>query len=209
MTIGSFRRRRSRGRAPWLIVAFIALGGLTLTTGAAARGTALSPGEISNGTLRLGVNPEGHLDATRRPLVGRSASCTCPTGADALIPRLLVRRVGRRRPTSRLSRVGRPSRTAASRRTSSSGPSTSRPERPTRRSRSVEGSASATSSGRRRDRSSTRSISPSRTSAPPRRTSSIDVRSTGTSRRREFEEFVTIRGAHPRLLARPTTASRT
>ena len=77
MTIGSFRRRRSRGRAPWLLVAVHrARSGLTLTAGAAARGTALSPGEISNGTLRLGVNPEGHLDAAVDP--GRSsASCTC------------------------------------------------------------------------------------------------------------------------------------
>jgi len=84
VTIGSFRRRRSCGRAPWLLIAFIALGGLTLTAGAAARGTALSPGEISNGTLRLGVNPEGHLDAVVEP--GSVLGLVyVPTGADALI----------------------------------------------------------------------------------------------------------------------------
>ena len=90
MTIGSLCRRpsvrrcRFRGRASWLIIVFIAL---DLTLAAAAGGTSsaiASPGEISNGTLRLGVNPAGHLDVELDPssLLGL---VYVPTGADALI----------------------------------------------------------------------------------------------------------------------------
>ena len=68
-----------------MAIAFITLLGLTLTAGASGRGSAISPPvEISNGTLRLGVNPEGYIDAAVDPSAPLGLEYM-PTGADALI----------------------------------------------------------------------------------------------------------------------------
>ena len=68
-----------------MTIAFITILGLTLPAGASGRGSAISPpGEISNGTLRLGVNPEGHLDTAPGPAAPLGLVYV-RTGADALI----------------------------------------------------------------------------------------------------------------------------
>ena len=160
-----------------------------------------SHGAISNGTVRLGDQPRGTHRRTRR----RYRSARSPVRAHRRRrpdSRVLVRGVGRGRSDVEAPPVGRlrPAQRSASRQTSPSRASTSRRTQPTRRSRSVGGSASVTCTGRRRGRSSIRSISPSRTSAASsadvvyRRAMDWDVPPT------EFDEFVTIQGSHPRLL---------
>ena len=107
MTIGSYgrlcraRRRRVRRRLTCLIHAFV-LASLITTTAAgrdprngdtrpvaagevAAAADLPSYGAISNGTVRLGINPEGHIDVLVDGIEQLGLQYL-PTGADALIP---------------------------------------------------------------------------------------------------------------------------
>jgi len=107
MTIGSYgrrcraRRRRVHRRLTCLIPAFV-LASLITTTAAgrdprngdtrpvaagevAAAADLPSYGAISNGTVRLGINPEGHIDVLVDGIEQLGLQYL-PTGADALIP---------------------------------------------------------------------------------------------------------------------------
>ena len=107
MTIGSYgrrcraRRRRVHRRLACLIPAFV-LASLITTTAAgrdprngdarpvaagevAAAADLPSYGAISNGTVRLGINPQGHIDVLVDGIDALGLQYV-PTGADALIP---------------------------------------------------------------------------------------------------------------------------
>ncbi len=88
MSIGSFvrRRRRRRGsrRHVPLIAAVVALAASSVTGGLPASAAVSSPAAITNGTLRLGVSPDGHLDVAL-DLATILGLVYLPTGADALI----------------------------------------------------------------------------------------------------------------------------
>ena len=107
MTIGSYgrryraRRRRVHRRLACLIPAFV-LASLITTTAAgrdprngdnrpvaagavAAAADLPSYGAISNGTVRLGINPQGHIDVLVDG-IDQLGLQYMPTGADALIP---------------------------------------------------------------------------------------------------------------------------
>ena len=107
MTIGSYgrryraRRRRVHRRLACLIPAFV-LASLITTTAAgrdprngdnrpvaagavAAAADLPSHGAISNGTVRLGINPQGHIDVLVDG-IDQLGLQYMPTGADALIP---------------------------------------------------------------------------------------------------------------------------
>ena len=206
------RRGPAPRRRPWrtpgsIVLAVLAL--LTLTSAAAARhprnaavaAAAATPtfASISNGTIRLGINPEGHLDAIvddGEPLGLEHV----PTGAEGLSNGCWCEGWGVMDRVAGVAGWASVANGGVSSTLDRDGVRRDRGHRQPRPSSSAGTCGSVTSTTPPRGPTSTSSTSPSRTSAVTaadvvyRRAMDWDVPPT------EFDEFVTIAGSHPRLL---------